>query len=147
MKPGETPRQGICPNGWHVGTLEEWCTLEGFVTGTVVNPVISGDKVATGFFKALSGSGTYGAFNLTRDGQYKYDGTYDSPTTATFMMYATPLPEDYSATLSDFSDADYNQPKYYNAKYWGDTRWGWDNCAQNSAIPKCNHIAVRCIHN
>ena len=147
VKPGETPRQGICPNGWHVGTLEEWCTLEGFVTGTTVNPVISGDKVATGFFKALSGSGTYGAFNLTRDGQYKYDGTYDSPTTATFMMYATPLPEDYSATLSDFSDADYNQPKYYNAKYWGDTRWGWDNCAQNSAIPKCNHIAVRCIHN
>ncbi|MBR4218598.1 MAG: T9SS type A sorting domain-containing protein [Bacteroidales bacterium] len=141
------PRQGICPNGWHVGTLEEWCTLEGFVTGTTVNPIISGDKVANGFFKALSGSGTYGQFNLTRDGSYKADGTLDSPTTATFMMYATPLPEDYSSALTELSDADYNKPQYYHAKYWGDTRWGWDNCAQNSAVPKCYSMAVRCIHN
>ena len=145
VKPGETPRQGICPNGWHVGTLEEWCLLEGFVTNTTVNPVISGDKVATGFFKALSTGGAYSAFNITRDGQYKYNGTADGLTTSTFMMYATPLPADYSATLSEFADAEYNQPKYYNAKYWGDTRWGWDNCAQNSTTPKCNNMAVRCL--
>ncbi len=142
-----TPRQGICPNGWHVGTLEEWCTLEGFVTGTTVNPVISGDKVAIGFFNALSGSGAYGGFNITRDGQYKSDGTLDSPNNGTVMMYATPVPEDYTAALTELPDADYNKPQYYCAKYWGDTRWGWNNCAQNSSNPKCYNMVVRCIHN
>lgn len=140
-------RQGICPNGWHVGTFEEWRTLESFVTNTTVPNVISGDKVASGFFKALSGTGTYGKFNLTRDGQYKADGTYDSPATSTVMLYATPVPADYSTALTELSNNDFNKPQYYHVKYWGDTRWGYDNCAQNSVQPKCYNMAVRCIHN
>jgi uncharacterized protein (TIGR02145 family) len=88
--------QGICPNGWHLASDAEWCTLTQYIDPTV-NCNMTG---WSGTDAALRMKSTTGWFN---------NGNNSSGFTA--------LPGGYRESAGDFLDI------YYNSSYWASSQF------------------------
>jgi uncharacterized protein (TIGR02145 family) len=77
-----TPHRGICPEGWHVPTEEEWVTLEDWVnSANVVDNVYAGTSLkSTNLWSSGAGTDAYGWSGLPGGARYKggfiYQGDY-----------------------------------------------------------------------
>lgn len=71
----KTPHQGICPEGWHLPTKEEWTTLDSWVdsdNGGESNDAGHSLKSTTGWNLNRNGTDAYSWNGLP--GGYRYDG-------------------------------------------------------------------------
>ena len=90
--------QGICPDGWHVASDAEWCTLENYVDNSGVScsetgwrGTIVGQKLKsqTGWNGGGNGDDEFGLSILPAGYKYYSDGTFNFKTIYAFMWTST----------------------------------------------------------
>lgn len=86
------PRQGICPNGWHLPTLGEWETLFAEAGGTETGALMLKDSLG---WSAHAGNNTLG-FNVLPSGTY-YSESRDSLSVGKGVSFWTITPSGSSA--------------------------------------------------
>ena len=126
--------QGICPNGWHVPTDAEWCTLE-----QEVDPTIT-----------CSSTGWRG---VDGGGKLKETGTthWNSPNTgATNSSGFTALPGGYRYGVGSFDDVSYYGNWWSSTEYYGSDALRRGLGYYNAQVPrfgsnKSNGYSVRCL--
>lgn len=119
--------QGICPDGWHVPTLEEAETLEDFLGG---NMVAGGKMKETGLTYWLDpneGATNESGFSARGSGTKGTTGNYENLKEAFYLWLAT----------------EYNDLKAKNVGIFSDS----DNSAVSQTHPKTIGYSARCIKN
>lgn len=132
VKEFDKPRQGICPNGWHLPTIAEWDELAKTLGGVyekvyMLYPEIGKKlKSTSGWYKDEKGSDTNG-FNVLPAGG-TYDGYVAQVGLAAFFCTASP--------------ADYKDDRYtLTLNNWSDDLHRYD------CTPKLSDASIRCVKN
>lgn len=117
--------QGICPDGWHVPTLEEAETLEDYLGG---NMIAGGKMKETGLTYWLDpneGATNESGFSARGSGTRGQTGNYENLKEAFYLWLAT----------------EYSDTKAKNVGLYNDS----DNSAVSQTHPKTIGYSVRCI--
>lgn len=132
--------QGICPDGWHLPTDEEWQVLEVFLGMNAT------EAASTGSRGTNQGSRMSGSSNLWNDGSLENDSDFD-------LSGLNLVPSGYRSTASGF----FGGIGYYNF-YWTATEYTATGAYARSiyfnntkvdrgAYSKSNGYSIRCVKN
>ena len=134
--------QGICPNGWHIPTDEEWKQLEGEVDSQYDYPDPEWDqfnewrgfdagknlKSTSGWYNNGNGSDLYG-FSALPGGERRENGVFQGLT-----------------FFNQFWTSDLNEVPGYSYAYWRDVSYDSDGI-QRYSYSKNKGLYVRCLKN
>ena len=93
-----SPHRGICPEGWHVPTNEEYSTLYTYIGGTSTAGSLL--KSASGWNGSGNGSDKYG-FSVLPAGLWYYGGNFYDEGDGAYLWSASEL-DSYGAWSQDF---------------------------------------------
>ncbi len=118
MQYGNTPEsQGICPEGWHLPTDTEWCTLENFVDAGLVMCTATGLrgtdcginlKATGGWASGGNGNDTFG-FSALPAGYRLFYGAFSTSGENAFFWSSSAFNQDFAwfRQLTSNSDKSY----------------------------------------
>lgn len=111
-------RQGICPNGWHVPSYEEWSTLGNFLDGNY-GQTEGGKKLKTtsGWYSGGNGIDSYGFAALPAGGVKM--GSVDGVGNYAGFWTATPFTHSEYAYARYLNFGNDQMDDYHNGKYYG----------------------------
>lgn len=96
LLPFDGDRQGICPNGWHVPTLDEWDALKKFIEVTDNK----GEKSAAKHLKSATGWNTSDAYHLPGLNTYNFTMLPCGGSTADVVRFVGKSTAIWSATTN-----------------------------------------------
>lgn len=121
--------QGICPDGWHIPTVEDWKELSSFLGEDSAGYKM---KVSSKHFPAWDGDNSSGFTALPGGGGY---GPYFHRLNSWALFWSSTPNEDDRAWFSQLDNFWYPAPPKYNNLFIGDY------------YEKFNGMSVRCIRN